>query len=94
MNMEPEAKPIEVPRDAEPAGDDEAWKDFPMPFGKHAGVCLADLDQKYLYGLWANYTVETEYNGKPKKPDTIRKDKAFRTYLDEAGEYYQFTKKA
>jgi hypothetical protein len=64
-----------------------------MPFGKNAGIALEDLEKNYLYGLWANYTVETEYKGKPKKPETIEKDTQFRLMLDLAGKHYEFTKK-
>ena len=71
----------------------EAWREFPMPFGKNAGTKLEDLDKKYLYGLWANYEVETEYNGNAKKPETIEKDKLFRSMLDDAGVHYEFEKK-
>ena len=49
--------------------------------------------KNYLFGLWANYTVETEYKGKSKKPETIAKDKTFREMLDLAGAHYEFTKK-
>lgn len=73
--------------------DPEEWRTFPMPFGKHAGTKLEDLDKKYLYGLWANYTVEKEYNGKPKSESAIQKDRQFRAYLDDAGKHYEFTKK-
>lgn len=96
MNPEGEptkAKPVEVPRDkVQPQDDTEAWRQFPMPFGKNAGVPLEELEKKYLFGLWANYTVEEEYNGKPKKPETIAKDTLFRQMLDLAGEHYDFTK--
>lgn len=78
---------------AEVEAEREPWMDFPMPFGKHAGVKLHDLEKPYLFGLWANYTVETEYNGKPKRAETVAKDKTFRTMLDAAGVHYQFTKK-
>lgn len=70
----------------------EPWRSFPMPFGKQAGVKLEDLAKNYLFGLWANYKVETEYNGKPKKPETIKKDTVFRQMLDDAGKHYEFTK--
>lgn len=88
------SKPVEVPRDKD-AGEDkqEAWRTFPMPWGNNAGTPLEELDKKYLYGLWANYEVETEYQGKPKRPETIAKDQLFRDMLDQAGEYYEFTKK-
>lgn len=79
-----------VPGANEP--EHEEWRQYPMPFGKNAGVALEELDKKYLYGLWANYTVETEYNGKPKKPETIAKDQEFRVMLDMAGVHYKFTK--
>lgn len=69
------------------------WRSFPMPFGKHAGKKLGDLERKYLFGLWANYTVETEYNGKPKNPEMITKDQRLRDMLDLAGIEEKFTKK-
>lgn len=91
----PAAKPVEVPRDKETSTPEatEAWRDFPMPWGKQAGTPLGELEKKYLFGLWANYEVETEYNGKPKKPETIAKDQAFRKMLDDAGAHYNFQKK-
>jgi hypothetical protein len=93
-------KPIEVPRDPktyansdDPDHPEAAWRIFPMPFGKHAGVCLEDLEKNYLFGLWANFEVETEYNGKLKKAETIERDTEFRHMLDAAGEHYKFEKK-
>jgi hypothetical protein len=71
---------------------DAPWRSFPMPWGKNAGVMLADLEKNYLFGLFANYKVETEYNGKPKKPESIAKDEEFRAMLDEAGKHYEFKK--
>lgn len=87
-------KPIEVPRDEETATPEavEEWRQFPMPWGKQAGTILEELDKKYLYGLWANYEVETEYEGKPKRPETIAKDQKFREHLDACGEHYGFQK--
>jgi hypothetical protein len=79
-----QAKPAEVP--------DVAWRIFPMPWGKHAGVTLENLEKNYLFGLWANYEVEREYKGKPKKPETIAKDETFRAMLDLAGAHYLFRK--
>jgi hypothetical protein len=63
-----------------------------MPFGKEAGIPLAKMPKNKLFGWWANYIVETEYNGKPKRPETIAKDQMFRAMLDEAGKHYAFTK--
>lgn len=77
----------------DPNNPDAAWRSFPMPWGKQSGIALGELDKKYLFGLWANYEVETEYNGKPKKPESIAKDQQFREMLDQAGQHYQFTKK-
>lgn len=77
----------------EPTAEDEEWREFPLPFGKNAGTPMANVDKGYLFGLWANYTVETEYNGKAKKPETIEKDRRFRAMLDAAGRHYEFTKK-
>lgn len=79
-------KPVVVPIDSEP------WRAFPIPFGKNAGTKMAELPKNYLFGLWANYKVETEYNGKPKKPNTIAKDTQFREMLDAAGRHYEFQK--
>lgn len=76
-----------------PKDSSEPWMDFPMPFGNHAGKRLHDLERKYLFGLWANYKVETEYNGKPKRPETIEKDRKLREMLDAAGRHYDFKKK-
>lgn len=86
---------IEVPRDAnlDPNSPDAPWRSFPMPWGVNKDTKLADLEKKYLYGQWANYTVETTFNGKPKRPETIAKDTEFREALDAAGSHYGFTKK-
>lgn len=92
--------PITAPKEQakEPEGgkpedaEDAPWRSFVIPFGKMAGKTLAEVDKKFLYGFWAGYTVETEWNGKPKKPETIAKDRAFRAALDEAGKHYEFTK--
>src|SRR4029079_1596967 len=46
------------------------WSDYPMPFGKNAGVLLGKLPKNYLFGSWANYVVETEYKGKPKSQES------------------------
>lgn len=94
--IETSKKSVEVPRDppeVDPDDENAPWRSFPMPWGKEAGVALADLDKKYLFGLWANYEVETEYKGKPKKAETIEKDCLFRDMLDEAGKHYKFEKK-
>lgn len=98
-HIEPEAapkarsKPVEVPREAvDDSTAEEPWRSFPMPWGARAGQTLAELDKRYLFGLWANYTVETDYQGKPKKPEAIAKDTLFRQMLDDAGSYYAFKK--
>lgn len=82
----------EADTDAEPAQAGEEWREFPMPYGKNAGSPLANLSKNYLFGLWANFTVESEYNGKPKKPETIAKDQKLRDMLDQAGKHYKFSK--
>ncbi len=79
----PKEKPAEKSTDSD-------WSSFPMPWGKQAGTPLGELDEKYLYGLWANYEVETEYNGRPKKKETIEKDREFRAMLDHAGVHHEF----
>lgn len=87
---EPATRSKPAPKPAPPQGD-EAWRIFPMPWGKNAGKPLAQLEKNYLFGLWANYTVETEYQGKPKRPESIAKDRTFRLMLDQAGEHYEFS---
>lgn len=73
--------------------DPEEWRNFPMPFGKHSGTKLEDLDKKYLYGLAMNFTVETTYEGKPRSEKQIQNDRQLRAYLDDAAKHYQFVKK-
>ncbi len=89
---ERKAKEIEVPRDknCDPNSPDAPWRSFPVPWGKQAGTQLAKMDKAALFGWWANYEVETEYNGKPKSAATIAKDTLFREMLDEAGKHYEF----
>lgn len=81
--------PIIVPRDPEPA-EPEAWRSFPVPFGKDAGTPLEDMDKKTLFGWWANFKVEDTFKGKPRKPEQIATDTKFREMLDAAGEHYEF----
>ena len=69
---------------------DAPWRSFPMPWGKKSGVALADLEKNYLFGLFKNYKVEKEYNGRPKKPEAIAKDQEFRDMLDIAGLHYEW----
>jgi len=73
-----------------PKPEQEPWRNFPVPFGGSAGVLLGNLDKKKLWGWWANFKVETEYNGKPKAPGTIARDQQFRAMLDAAGAHYEF----
>lgn len=91
-HWESEAKPVPPLPKPDKAKDAEAWRAFPMPFGKNAGIPLEQLEKNYLFGLWANYTVETEYKGKPKNPESIAKDETFRAMLDLAGKHYEFRK--
>lgn len=89
---------IEVPRDKnmDPDSPDAPWRKFPVPFGKHAGTKLADLDKNVLYGFWANFKAEetwTDNKGEVRKtkPDKLAKDRLFREMLNEAGAHYEFT---
>lgn len=66
------------------------WKSFPMPWGKNKDTPLGELDKKYLFGLFMNFEVEEEYDGKRKHEDAIAKDRKFREMLDEAGEHYEW----
>ena len=54
--------------------------------GKNKGVSLGELGEKSLLWYVQEFEVSYEYNGKPKKPETIAKDEAFRAALDEAAE--------
>lgn len=86
-----EPPPVEPPAEAPPE-EDEPWRSFPVPFGKHSGTALGELNKSTLFGFWANFEVTTEYNGKAKSEAQIAKDTAFREALDAAGEHYEFTK--
>jgi hypothetical protein len=92
-NGVPEGEKAPDSQSGEEDAANEPWRAFQMPFGKEKGVPLGELPKNKLFGWWANYKVETEYNGKPKNPDTIAKDQAFRDMLDAAGTHYEFTKK-
>jgi hypothetical protein len=83
---------IEVPRDEQPDPHSPSayWRSFTMPFGKEKGRALADLDKKYLYGLWANFEVQETWEDD--KPEKLEHDRQLRTMLDEAGKHYEFTK--
>ena len=86
---EPPQKPA-APAKTEPAHHSEDWYQWKLAFGKDKGRMLGELDKKTLFGWWCNYEVETEYNGRPKKPETIAADTRFREMLDEAGKFYKF----
>lgn len=72
--------------------DGEPWRAYLMPWGKNKDTPLGQLEKNYLYGLVMNYEVEFEYNGAPKKPESIAKDEEFRRMLDEAGRHYDWKK--
>lgn len=72
--------------------DEEPWRAFPMPWGKNMGTPLGQLEKNYLYGLVMNYKVEYEYNGQPKREETIAKDEEFRKMLDAAGVHHDWLK--
>jgi len=90
---EPPQKPT-APAKTEPAHHSEDWYCFEVPFGKDKGTPLGELDKKTLFGWWANFEVEHEYKGKPKKPETIEQDERFRAMLDQAGAFYKFEEPA
>lgn len=81
---------VDAQKGEAPAPESDDWREFIVPFGKHKGTRLEDLEKNTLFGFWANYEVEKEYQGKPKKPETIEADQAFRDALDEAGIHYEF----
>jgi Mitochondrial genome maintenance MGM101. len=86
-NQQPSSPPVE-------ATEDEAWRSFVCFYGKGKDQTLGKMDKKLLYGYWIGHKVETEYNGKQKRPETIAKDQAFRAALDAAGQHYAFKRKA
>jgi len=75
-----------------PAGQEEAWRSFKMPWGKNKDTPLAELEKNYLFGLVMNYEVEREYKGQPKREEAIAKDEEFRRMLDDAGRHYDWIK--
>lgn len=96
-HQEPSAKgkPIQVPRDenTDPNSPTAPWRSFPIPFGKEAGRKLAQVDKKYLYGLWANFKAKETWTGndgrvRKTEPAKLAKDRKFRAMLDEAGLHY------
>jgi hypothetical protein len=94
----PAEKPIEVPRDENPDPDapDAPWRSFPIPFGPHAGIMLANVDKKVLFGFWANWQpsptwTDRQGNERQTKPENLARDKKFRAMLDESGKHYGFT---
>jgi len=94
----PAEKPIEVPRDEnpDPNAPDAPWRSFPIPFGPHAGIMLANVDKKVLFGFWANWQpsptwTDRQGNERQTKPENLARDKKFRAMLDESGKHYGFT---
>jgi hypothetical protein len=90
-------KPIEVPRDENPDPNSPSapWRSFPIPFGPHAGITLANVDKKVLFGFWANWQPSPTWKGRdnverPTKPENLARDKKFRAMIDEAGKHYNF----
>jgi hypothetical protein len=81
------------PAAAPPDDEDEPWRRFAIPYGDQKGVRLGMLPKNKLFGWWANFKVEKEYNGRPKKSESIAKDQDFRDALDAAGLHYEFTTK-
>lgn len=71
---------------------DDSWRAFVVPFGKNAGKTLGSLPKNTCFGFYANFKVELEYKGRARKPEALDKDKAFREALDQAGQFYEFTK--
>lgn len=92
-----EGKPIEVPRDehTDPNSRTAPWRSYKVPFGKHKGTELAELDKNVLWGFWENFEPKAEYEderGKvhQTKPEKLEEDRKFRAFLDEAGKHYEF----
>jgi len=90
---EPEQQPKKAEQ-PELVANDETWRAYICPWGKHAGVRLDKLPKNTLWGFWKNHTVETEYKGKPIAPEKIAKSQEFRDMLDASGRHYEFDKPA
>ena len=79
-----------------PPAADEAWRAVPLPFPGRGGqfprgTPLGNIkDTKYLYGLWKNFVVEKEYQGKPLTEAQIAANANFRAVLDSMGRHYDF----
>lgn len=83
---------VEATVTAPAAGADEEWKNFIFPWGKDKDTRLGDMDKKRLYGFVMNYEVEEQYNGQPKAPEAIAKDRELRQMLNMAGVHYGWIK--
>jgi hypothetical protein len=69
---------------AQETGD---WRNFRVPFGKHAGKQLGELGDKSVGWFIDNFAVESSFKCKDgmihnKRPETIAKDQLFRDALD------------
>lgn len=84
-------EPDDVPFD-DPNSPDAPWRTFRVPFGPSKDTPLAKLDKNNLYGWYKNYVVETEWKGRPCKPEKIAEGNAFRACLNDAGRHYGWDK--
>jgi len=88
--QEPEQQEPEMPE-----GNGEAWREYPLPYNGQGGKVpkgtpLGKLEKNYLYGLFKNVKVATEFNGKPLSEQQIQANKDYRAALDAAGAHYEF----
>lgn len=88
--VDPYETVIDVPQNV-PQKKDEPWRSFPVPYGKHAGVKLGELEKPTLFGFWANFDPNEEYKGKPRTEGEMTRRLTFRKMLDDAGKHYGFT---
>jgi len=70
--------------------DVPAWREYKLPWGRHMGEKMSEVDKKWLFGMFMNYTVEYEYDGKPKSEAKIAEDELLRQMLDAAGVHYEW----
>jgi hypothetical protein len=73
----------------------EAWREYPLPYNGQGGKVpkgtpLGKLEKNYLYGLFKNVKVATEFNGKPLSEQQVQANKDYRAALDAAGAHYEF----
>ena len=91
---QPPVKSDAPPVEAEVVNDVD-WKKALVPFGKHKGKALGDLEEKSLKWYCENFDVQPTYvkDGKTlnTKPEYLAEQQAFRDALDDAAVSFDWT---